>query len=295
MRSKCMDELTLCWSITTKCNMNCWYCFSRYDSKNIQYDMSDIIRDYTLERLKKLSKNISIRTVILGGEPSLYYDLYNLTKNLLTFSRKVIVVTNGTKKEVINELPSDVSIDLSYHGQDIETFLSVLHEIKKYHYTQVLCTLDTKCIDRCIEIYNKCCDEDIYCEIIPIVDNETEQTIVYDKNIMSKFNRKQILYKNEDLFGIKNNIGIYFQNLYYNSNDKFIVCKQTNLALYPDGTIYPCCKTGQREHKKYVYDDNAFRYILTCKNQYCMMNRGCLDMAGWRQDPDGRFFSGNNE
>lgn len=290
-----MDELTICWSITTKCNMRCWYCFSRYENKQ-QIDMNDTLVDYTLYRLKKISENVSLRVVLLGGEPTLYGRLYDVSLSLLNYCRKVIVVTNGTNLCLIHSLPKDVSIDLSYHGEDVDEFMKKVCDISSFHYVQVLCVLDTKHIDRCISVYKKCCDMNVYCEIIPIVDNESERALCYSPDIISIFKEKPIYYKNDSLFGLKTNIELYKENSKNSVENKHMrVCKQTNLALYHNGIIYPCCKTGQLEHRKYIYDDNAFRYIIPCQKSYCMNNRGCIDMAGWRQDPDGRFFSGNNK
>lgn len=290
-----MEELTICWSITTYCNLKCWYCFSSYDAKNEQYDMSSFLVEQTLTKLEHLSKTVSLRIVILGGEPSIYPNLTKIVDRLLKFARKVIIVTNGENEKLLNSLPEKVSIDLSYHGQDTDKFIAKINKLQEHHYVQILCVMDTKCMDRCIAIADYCRKNSIYCEGIPIVDNDTNEALMYSDDILNKFIGKPVYYWNDDLFGKKTNIDIYKMGRDKKIIDinKIRVCRQTNLALYADGTINPCCPTGQINHRKHIMDDEPFDYILPCMEAKCMMNRGCIDIAGWRNDPDGLFYRDN--
>ena len=132
-----MKELTICWSITTRCNLSCSYCFSRYDNQ-LFYDTSERLIDVVFNKIKEASKKYSIRLVILGGEPTLHTKLIKICENALLICRKVIVVTNGLLLNVIDTLPREVSIDLSYHSEDVNVFYNMMNSIRKNHYLQVL-------------------------------------------------------------------------------------------------------------------------------------------------------------
>lgn len=285
-------ELTICWSITSVCNRPCWYCFSRYENKVTQH-MSQHLIDVTLDKLEKQSKFQNIRLIILGGEPTLYPEILNICNRCLQFCRKVVLVTNGDNIDTIIKLPTDISIDISYHGQDLLSFKNIIKIISNYHYLQVLCVLDTQCIDNCIELSNWCLENNIFFEPIPIVDNISECALIYPENILNKFNSN--IFYNIPEIGVIDSLSVYKHNLLYTSYiDHMKICEQTNIAIYPNGFVYPCCKNGLLHYKKHIEENDIFKYRLFCTTQYCMKNRGCIDFSGWRQDPDG-FFPWNNE
>lgn len=277
-------ELTICWSITAVCNLNCSYCFSLYENK-VQTHMSDYLVKYTLNKLKEKSKENSIRLVILGGEPTLYPNINDVCEEALNFCRKVILVTNGTQLDILKKINRNVSIDFSYHGQNLDWFIKRIKEIQKYHYVQVLCVLDKTVLNNCIKLSDWCNENCTYFEPIPLVNNITEIAEEYDENILKSF-KNNILYNIPEI-GIKDSISIYKYFKNYNKNDKLKVCNQTNIAIYSNGYVYPCCKTGQIKYKRHIEDPKSLQYKIICEHQYCMKNRGCLDFAGWRQDPNG--------
>lgn len=287
-----MDELTICWSITTVCNYKCSYCFSLYDSACKQYHMEDNLIDYTLDRLEQKSKENSIRLVLLGGEPTLCPSLDRIVNRALYFCRSVIVVTNGSQLDTIKRLNKNVSIDLSYHGQDLSEFINRIENIQKTHYLQVLCVLDPNCLDRCIELSKYCSSHNIFFEPIPLVHNDTEIAEEYEDSIFDKID-SNILY-NVPNIGILDSVSIYKLCKHTEHYSKLSVCKQKNIAIYADGSTYPCCKTGFLKYKTHIKDPSALKYQIICEQPYCLYNRGCLDMSGWRQDPNG-FLPWNNE
>lgn len=289
-----MKELTICWSITTKCNLNCPYCFSKYDNDK-SYDMSDRLINVTIKKLKEASEKYSIRLVILGGEPTLHPALKQICEKCLTFCRKVIVVTNGIKYDVINDLPKEVSVDLSYHGEELNLFYKTITSIKEYHFVQVLCPLYKNDLDKILSLIRWCKEHEIIYESIPIVDNESEIAENYEDDLITVVS-SNVTY-NIPMFNKRlTNMEIYKLNKNnVEETTKFHVCLQPNIAIYANGIYYPCCKSGLLYNKHHVEDDvHHFKLETLCNHRYCMENRGCLDFAGWRQDPDG-FLFGNNE
>ena len=287
-----MEELTICWSITTKCNMNCSYCFSKYDHAE-EYHISDRLLERTITKIMRASKKYSIRLVILGGEPTLHPRLKEICERCLVFCRKVIIVTNGTKPEIIHNIPKEVSIDLSYHGQDLSYFLPLIEELKKTHFTQILCVLDKYCKSNIITLHDWCEKTHTMFEAIPIVDNVTELAEDYEDTFLNAV-RSDIYYKIPMFSGVQTNLDVYVKNRNNIEEDCLILCKQSNIAIYANGYYYPCCKNGMLYHKAHIEGDQDIRLEILCRHRYCMENRGCLDFAGWRQDPDG-FLFGNNE
>ena len=285
------DELTICLSITSVCNMHCYYCFSEYDCNGEKKHMSKKLLISTLGTLRNASKSQSIRLVILGGEPTLYPNIDNVCLEALSFCRKVILVTNGANKDIIEKIPKDISIDVSYHGQDVSAFTETVKAIQRTHFVQVLCPVDTLCIDKCLSIQNWCFNSGINFEPIPIVDNNTEKVIDYNNGTIDCF-KSNILYNVPNL-GVINSLDVYKETKNSKNEDTLRLCSQKNIAIYPDGKCYPCCKTGLLKYKTHIDGKKPFRYKILCEHQYCLRNRGCLDFAGWRQDPDG-FLPWNN-
>lgn len=278
-------ELTICWSITSRCNKSCYYCFSNYDSDS-KKDMNDEIRKISVKKLEHLHEIFSLRIVLLGGEPTIYQDFENLCEELTPIARKIIIVTNGTN---IQRLPKNTFIDISYHGQNTADFFDIVNQIRKRNFVQVLCVIDPKCIKSCYEVSDFCRKECIPFEAIPLVNNATEESIYYTDSILSGFT-SNIQYENLDLFGKKTNLEIYRQSRDIIPEKRLRICEQKNIALYADGSIYPCCKTGWMKYRNRIESNKAFQYEILCEYPYCMKHRGCLDMAGWRQDPDEKLF-----
>ncbi|MFR8104013.1 MAG: radical SAM protein [Clostridia bacterium] len=89
---KLESPLSVCWQITTSCNLNCKYCLSSSGSNGC-YGLSTKDAISVIEKLGKLGVN---RLDFTGGEPLLRKDL----KELITFSKanniNTIVTTNTT-------------------------------------------------------------------------------------------------------------------------------------------------------------------------------------------------------
>lgn len=89
---KLKAPLSVCWQITTKCNLNCKYCLSN-SGKNCDYGLSTDDAIKIIEQLGNLGIN---RLDFTGGEPLIRTDL----KELIEYSKinhiNTIVTTNTT-------------------------------------------------------------------------------------------------------------------------------------------------------------------------------------------------------
>lgn len=137
-----MSFRRLAIEVTTKCNLNCLWCYRR--DPNYKFILN---KNISVEKLKEFVKNTKgeFRIVHLGGlgEPTLhphFLDIIELSKNL---SEKIKVTTNGTllTKRLINEMIKrelthiEISIDAfteeknrEFRGSDLKDLI----EIAKY-------------------------------------------------------------------------------------------------------------------------------------------------------------------
>jgi hypothetical protein len=76
-----------------------------------------------------------------GGEPTLWKDLVSTVNVLKT--RKVIISSNGTRPEIINQISRKVTLHLSIHrGVDIVAFRRTLDIAKEKQFTIKMATFD---------------------------------------------------------------------------------------------------------------------------------------------------------
>ena len=282
-----MNELlTINWSITTKCNYNCYYCYSHYDYNHLSYDISDKLINVTLFKLKQL-KNPQ-RMIILGGEPTMCNRLNYISEEALTFCEDVVVVTNGSNLNVIRSLSDKLSINLSYHGQEVNSFIKLIKDIQKSHYIEISCVLDPKRINEIIALCSWCKDNNVVLEILPMVNNETQLSEFYDDSLLDKLHSDVYYYNNHmDMFnnGEITCLDVYKHCRDYIKTQQFKVCNQTSITISADGIYNPTCFTGQKYYRCHIEDNNALKYKLVCREPYCLYNRGAKDLSGWRQSP----------
>ncbi|UFX83294.1 radical SAM/SPASM domain-containing protein [Candidatus Absconditicoccus praedator] len=118
-------------TITTHCNLACYYCFNDYD---YNLDQRNFIKPLTFEQIKgivdDLYKNGCRDIIISGGEPLLHYDFFNIIDYCLNKGIYVRVNTNG---DLLNSRIVDKIIQYP-----INLMVSI-HEFneKDYAYTNV--------------------------------------------------------------------------------------------------------------------------------------------------------------
>jgi MoaA/NifB/PqqE/SkfB family radical SAM enzyme len=125
------SALNLCFTLTTRCNLNCAYCFNR---ETLPVDMSPALayEIYTAYAALKVTPQTSIVSVILfGGEPTLNYSaIHEIFHAAEEQNHRVLprLVTNGViPEELLNRLIEDMYyFQISYDGgpgerMDVET------------------------------------------------------------------------------------------------------------------------------------------------------------------------------
>lgn len=130
------NNLYLSIVATNSCQCNCPYCINSMTDKTLHMPF-----EKAKENISKAIKEFSIKeAVILGGEPTLYKDLFSLI-NFLKESglRKVGLTTNGIRlKEtdfLIKLIKTGIDfINISYHNDDFISFkdLYYIYEVFKH-------------------------------------------------------------------------------------------------------------------------------------------------------------------
>lgn len=126
-----IDELLI--RVTFKCNKKCRFCFNNVFEDRVNYD-SDNKMD--IEKICSFVKRHNVTKVHLsGGEPTMYMDIYSLSKNLSEYT-KVSYFTNGmlfkrfTVDEVSNMGISTVKVSL-YEDECIPDICRKISDIKR--------------------------------------------------------------------------------------------------------------------------------------------------------------------
>ena len=125
---------------TNKCQRNCFYCINSDTDKK-----SDIPINKSVKNIQKLTNKYKIKeTIILGGEPLLHNNIFDLIYKLKNKTKleTVRITTNGIKlknnEEFIEKLiyTGIDGINISYHNEDFMKLYElkwVYKTIKKYN------------------------------------------------------------------------------------------------------------------------------------------------------------------
>jgi len=129
--------------ITSKCNMNCPFCFSFVKNEFYEPSISDLMRK--IRKLKTLDMGGDV--ILYGGEPTLRDDLVDIVRNIKNIGLSVNIATNGleldeTLLKKLDKLKLD-RIQLQFDSMDDQIYeklrktkvlkekLKLLEDIKK--------------------------------------------------------------------------------------------------------------------------------------------------------------------
>ncbi len=105
--------------ITSKCNLNCPYCYNDSGSKHYELNCDDVFR--IVDEL--YSKNI-FAIAISGGEPFLHSDIKKIIDYCIKKGVRPNIITNLTmldEKQTIDLLNKNVSFQVTFDGYNEET------------------------------------------------------------------------------------------------------------------------------------------------------------------------------
>jgi len=102
MRRKPSNPHTAVYELTLKCNMRCIHCGSSAGESREKELATKAWNNITKELAEMNCKDISI----IGGEPFLYRDWFDVARNIKEYAMKLSIVTNGwtVNEEIISRL-----------------------------------------------------------------------------------------------------------------------------------------------------------------------------------------------
>ena len=125
--------------LTSKCNMNCYYCFEKARNSLLQSQGGTPIYDFQLQSL--IHSETITSFVLTGGEPALYRGIESLVGSLR--HKNVTILSNALERlRISSDLLKNVDVVVSLDGNEAvmkqnrntnrQMFRSILHNIEWY-------------------------------------------------------------------------------------------------------------------------------------------------------------------
>lgn len=284
------DYLWVTWSILTKCNYNCRYC---YIKGNLSSTRECI--DNTIQFLKKTPQKYKDVT-LFGGEPSIHHDIMYIIDNI-RFCKNIYIFTNLSSdiKLLSNFIDKNVKFCISYHPDIVSSNIfkkKLQFLIKNNAYIEFLnVMLVSNELTYIEDILKFCRDNSIRHRILPIYTEGAKTdwitSVLYSRRtdvipvrntVVLKNNKRLVLNEQECiLLGYENFYGyicyagvrsIFIDcsgNVYRCQKDmqnKNVLCKVTE--KYPNEKYYKCpyskctCEYYIPKELKLGYGNNLF-------------------------------------
>lgn len=274
---------------TLTCNLNCRFCFisNKNSDKYIEKDA-----DYWINITKEASENDVLSISILGGEPTLYYDIDRLLIGIDKIGIITTITTNATimKETTFNIIANSKNITpvislqcLSCKneslmgtdsGEQVELIKKFRNNGKKVRinvvYTEQsldeICELIDFAVDMNIDrisfatYFGSNPQNELKCNHTLMDSRELDEKI--DEYITNKYGENYINYAVEgcmlytaypEIEGEMINLSI-FDKQYYGCR-----AGKSKLEIFPDGTVLPCALFQNNERCNHKIDSTSFR------------------------------------
>ena len=206
------------------CNLKCSYCSVWKRDKNDRIEFETIVEYIT----KLKSRGLKACIITGGGEPTLYPEFNKLVRWLeLVMRLKVALITNGTCKEPVGDMP-----------WNLFTWVRIsLNDLNRVHIPKIAGTLG------CSIIYT---GQDIsyFRNVEKLIKNTSVQYVrVVPDCTLNKYDLELSHLKIGRILRILGNKKFFHQNKYHRK-PKATVCHQAYFRPYlsevEGGTVYPC-------------------------------------------------------
>ncbi|MCX7109628.1 MAG: radical SAM protein [Proteobacteria bacterium] len=142
--------ISICWNVTTKCNLSCAYCYRERDSKIMH-------RSLWSKVISNLVRAGVVRLAVAGGEPTLIPDLYKLFSIAKSEGLLTCLITNGTLlthdiansfSGVLDEIVFSIDAeDAQTHAElrktSQQTFWNILDLLKIFKTNRIRCRVNS--------------------------------------------------------------------------------------------------------------------------------------------------------
>lgn len=201
--------------LTSKCNMDCWFCFRRLKLE----ELSEEEMTYTIDKLCELSPE----TIVLWwGEPFLRKDIFKIINQIRVKNIKVVVQSNGLllNKDIVEKLSWKVdwiSLSLDWDNEDTNSLFRW-----KNHFNKIISLLP---------IINK---NNIKIKLWTVINKQNIDNVIWIwKYIWDYVNYWKLyqFYPREECISSDN------ENEYYISNEEYLSIVEKIIDKYPDINI----------------------------------------------------------
>lgn len=260
--------LEIMWYITEKCNLRCKHCYSSDISSTRNDELSFAECREVITQIEELKKSYHlVRVGLLGGEPFIRKDIFNIIKLLSQYGINVNLATNGTliTDEIAMKLRdtgiSFVQVSLEGPNEEVndeirgkESFKKAIvglkHLIRARIKTGIMMTVtkhNINCIRKMIDLGLQIGTSSItFNRFIPIGRGKSLSNLTLSSYEFKKMIQVIIEEKNKNT-----NIEIHCEDPLFYSNyyPRYLNYAKGGcsagisvIAILPDGLIYPCRK-----------------------------------------------------
>lgn len=291
-----MNKLTITLSITTLCNYNCAYCFSK-NTRELQLNNKFIKFEHIIAFLTKLlAKKIQIQLIIIGGEPSLHNELPILCIFCKKMNIELIICTNASEKITYytNLININKNIHYIFSWHSLNTNLKNIEFIKKIEFLSKILSSDSYEILVSAEPFNFNNSLNIYQTLISNIKNiQCEFNMLISTDVCKVFYTKQQkiiidtlnqkydfnfyeFNKNSKTNLIINNI---IKNNKFNYNKWLCDSGKSYLYIDVDGFIYRCYGYFLQNINRGHITTIDISYLLDKIPQICIISKCGLDLT----------------
>lgn len=291
-----MNKLIITLSITTLCNYNCTYCFSK-NTRESQLNNNFINFEHIITFLTKLLvKNLQIQLIIIGGEPSLHNELPILCNFCKKTNIELIICTNASEKITYytNLLNINKNIHYIFSWHSLNTNLKNTEFIKKIEFLSKILSSDSYEILVSAEPFNFNNSLNVYQTLISNIKNiqcefnmltSTEVCEVFytksQKMLIDTLNQKYDFNfyefnKNSKTNLIINNI---IKNNKFNYNKWLCDSGKSYLYIDVDGFIYRCYGYFLQNINRGHVTTIDISHLLDKTPQICTISKCGLDLT----------------
>lgn len=284
------NEIYIQWLITYTCNYNCSYCYLRNNNLlNKDYNKFIPYAHFKLG-INKIKKHLDIKNIrfdIMGGEPTLHPELFNIVNYTCnTGFKKVVLNTNGSKLlqhlDKINDY-DNFKIALSFHPNknSFDNYIKIIDSILNRNIDlEVHVMFAEEHFDESYNMYkylNKCYNsiELIIGIILPLSYSEKNNALLetlIEEN--KQINKRKFIFKYDKETKIYTDKEIRLYNL-----NKFegMRCFVRYFTIDLNGNINVLCDENILNSRK-IYFNSTFNLIKKLLNQGVICNHqecGC--------------------
>lgn len=269
------------WSLTNKCNYNCYYCNSNNNKENFS-DLLTVEKIIDFINILSKIKNVDIR--LFGGEPTIHPHFKKILTDIET--KNILLWTNLSQSESFFESIKNISIKYrcSLHLKYSETnsFLKKIKVLKENNniFVNVMTSFDN--VQTSVNIYNqikKWKTNNFNCSLDKIFyDNEkfsNDDNIIIEREQLDHINNGYyIVYLKNGITNIKN---ISYNTITNNQWNNFYLfnCLTKSNSIFIDfnGDVYNCVTYKTKGFKPFfniVNDDISIFFNEISKKNFCL-------------------------